>query len=372
MEDHALPPLRRTPLAAVLTLVVLGAPSAGQEPAALDLAARLRAAAPTLLGTTRFVYRLRERSLGELAVTLERGPGAARYTARFSSELRLGGVLRVVSERALLDERLAALEVERREVTWREGVAEVVSSTRALEGDAWVAGTARAPASGPDYGPFACRLLLARALAGAPAGSRLTLSGVVLTAAGVSATPLEVVVAADEARGAAARVVTLAFGRERSAIALDPAGAPLEIVVPSSPLRLIPASQAPPAEPVPALPQARGAPSPREAVRRWLRVAAKLEPVDALDEVVDWAAAERRLEAEIGPFSGGPAWLAELLKAQLAGAPARLAAGEVEVALQGASIHAQDDEAIAVVPGLGHPIELVRTGEGWVITHFPH
>ncbi len=112
--------------------------------------------------------------------------------------------------------------------------------------------------------------------------------------------------------------------------------------------------------------------TPTAAATVYLKVLAKVEPLDRLDDIVDWDAAYEQIVA-IAPDAQGltPETLRALMRAQLGAAEAPYSPEDVATILPGITEKITDDRASVDLAGQGR-IELRQREDGsWVIVEIP-
>jgi hypothetical protein len=117
-----------------------------------------------------------------------------------------------------------------------------------------------------------------------------------------------------------------------------------------------------------------GAETPKEAVMTYFRALAKTEPIERLDDVLDWDAIREEMAAE-KPEAGAltSKIIADMIKEQLASRPAAFPPETLEVLEAGLVVEAEGDAATVGVATKPDKFKLVKGADGrWRITHFPH
>jgi len=395
-----------------LAALLVAAPASAQDPGTGDPRERGKALVaglerdPTLLGAQHFGIVLGERkSIGTGTFVVEEAPEGSGAAYRVTSTLKMavGPASFLLNAESLLDAQLALISsTSREEDTEGDAVEKTVKAMRRTP-QGWVlertvndGETERRelPAAEPNHGDLPSMLLLSRVL-DTSAEREYVLRGIHWddgeepVDGGPAQAPepswQDVVIRSTPPaplsyRGAerqAARVVIEREGEEPTTFAVTPERELLAWWTGDRPIRLIKAASAEEAKqdlPGPAGGEDAAAAGPKQAVVRYFEVAAKVRPVDALDEVMDWKAVKEDLAKEDPSLNDvTPDLFGQLMKQQLSGSDAQITQEQVEMVAAMLQVKVDGERATVAVPGQDEdPFRLERRDGRWRILHFPH
>ncbi len=408
-----------------------GAPARAQEAPAEDAKARasqllegLSGCDESLLGTRHYGFYFGGfKNVGHCTFTVERAPegSGAVYKTTTTVSISFGPNRNDAHEEILLDEKLALVRGTYHEVE-QEGDERVVTDKKITrEGGEWVgevtvdgqATVHRLPVRGPNHWDLAAALLLVRKLDLSAPGA-YQLEGVhfpseVEAADEEGAVEPEDDFGAGEGEGAEAEeaaaepegpahkliVVTVATpqqvthrgqqveatevkiereGQETTTFTVDADRQVLAFGPTGPPIRLIAGTAEEARRDLPAPTTSAVAQGPLAAVTTYLRAIAKLEPVEALDGVLDWGAIKEEMGAENPAMRNlSDAMFGAVMKEQFQSQPAALTQEQLDLIVPLLKAEVQGDTATVRTPGVEHDaFRLRKVGDGWKIVHFPH